>query len=115
MTRIIICLALLLAACAKKEPKVDIVDTAPPPQAARSEQVLYNGRNYTFAYTVAGRVFDVKVSGITRAMKSGEQQDARNITTSSVHYFGCTDKQVTRIEGAPRFAGGVWSLQARCV
>jgi hypothetical protein len=113
MNRIIICGALLLAACAKQPSKIDIAD-APPPAAARSEPVLYNGRNYLMAYTVSDRVFDVKVSGVTRPMKAGEKQDALNIATSSVRYFGCRDKQTARILGAPRFDGGTWRLQARC-
>ena len=115
MKRVVILAAFALAACAKEKPKVDIVDAAPPPQTARSEQVLYNGRDYKMAFTVADRVFSVKVSGITRPMKAGEEKDATNITTSSVAYFGCKDKQSAKVRGTPSFASGVWSLQAVCV
>jgi hypothetical protein len=114
MNRFALCGALLLAACADKGSQVRITDTAAPAAAARSEPVLYNGRNYLMAYTVSNRVFDVKVSGVTRPMKGGDKQDALNITTSSVRYFGCRDKQTARILGAPRFDGGTWRLQARC-
>ena len=116
MKRVVICAALLLAACQQEKPKIDVVEAPPPPpQAARNEQVLYNGRDYKMAFTVADRVFHVRISGITRPMKAAEQKDATNIATSGVHYFGCKDKQNTQIINRPSFNGGIWSLQARCV
>jgi hypothetical protein len=115
MNRVIIFAALALAACQQEKPKIDIVDTAPPPpQAARNEQVNYNGRDYKLGLTVADRVFNVRISGITRPMKSNEKKDATNIAISGVHYFGCKDKQNTQILNTPSFNGGVWSMKARC-
>ncbi|MGE0008198.1 MAG: hypothetical protein AB7S92_21775 [Parvibaculaceae bacterium] len=109
-------LAVLLAACGKAG-NVDINSGAREVQTqSRSEPIYYNGRHYALNYTYndSAKVFDMKVSGTTAAMKSDSEKDAVNIASSSLGYFACPEGQRGRLVGAPKFKGGTWALQARC-
>jgi hypothetical protein len=110
-------LAVLLAACSKKG-NVDINSGGPRAvqTQSRSEPIFYNDKHYALNYTYneAMKVFDMKISGTTAAMKPNSQKDAVNIASSSLGYFACPEGQRGHLIGAPKFDDGVWALQARC-
>jgi len=110
---IVIALGLaLLGACASKS-KVNINRTSQTVQTnSRSEPIFYNGKTYQLDYTYAGGqgAFDMKVSGLGPK----QQQDAVNITTSSLAYFACPDGQRGKIIGSPTYVDDKWTIQAKC-
>jgi len=107
---------LLLAACS--QPKdVQITRSSQQVQtASRSEPIFYNGKHYNlrYSYSDADKVFDMKVTGTTSAMKAGDQKDAVAIATSALGHFACPDGQRGKLSNTPKFAGGAWTMQARC-
>ncbi len=78
----------------------------------RSEPVFYNGKTYQldYSYVKSSRAFDMRVSG----MGPKQQKDAEAVATSSLRYFACTDSQSSQLIGGPTYAGGVWSVRAKC-
>ena len=113
----LLCVSVLAAACSKGG-NVDINSGGPRKvqTQSRSEPIFYNGKHYALNYTYneSTKVFDMKVSGATTAMKADSQKDAVNIASSSLGYFACPDGQRGHLVGSPKFNGGVWALQARC-
>jgi len=108
--------ALLLAACSQSK-NVDITRGSQTVQtASRTEPIFYNGKHYNlrYSYNESLKVFDMKVNGTTAAMKAGDQKDAEAIATSALGHFACPDGQRGRLSNTPKYAGGAWSLQARC-
>jgi predicted SPOUT superfamily RNA methylase MTH1 len=108
--------AVVLAACS--QPKtVDITRGSQKVQtASRTEPIFYNGKHYSLRYTYneSLKVFDMKVTGTTATMKAGDQKDAEAIATSALGHFACPDGQRGRLSNTPKYAGGAWSMQARC-
>ena len=109
---IIACSIILLGGCASKS-RVNINRISQTVQTkSRSEPIFYNGKTYQLDYTYAeGQgAFDMKVSGLGPK----QQQDAVNITTSSLAYFACPDGQRGKIIGQPTYVGDRWTIQAKC-
>jgi hypothetical protein len=84
---------------------------APPPAAARSEPIFYNGKTYRLDFgPVGGGAYDMVVSGMT----AKQQKDAVAVATSSLGYFACPDGQRGKLAGNPVYADSKWRMQARC-
>lgn len=117
MIRVLICAPALavLAACAAKQPDVNITHrsaAAPVVQTeSRAEPVFYNGRTYqlNYSYLAASSSFDARVSG----MKGSQQADAVGLSTSAIGHFACPSARA-KLAGTPNYAGGVWSVPAKC-
>jgi hypothetical protein len=79
---------------------------------SRSEPIHYNGRTYQLDYDFdeTQKLFAMRVSGLG----AKQQKDAVNIATSSLGYFACPDGQRGKIQDAPIYEGGTWTLFARC-
>jgi len=113
MTRIPVLLAVaaLLAACSS-QPDVKISSGQQVQTKSRSEPVFYNGKTYQLDYSYVegqGR-FAMRVSG----MGPKQRNDAVAVATSSLGYFACPEGQRGRMIGEPRYAQGVWALDAHC-
>ncbi len=80
---------------------------------SRSEPVFYNGKTYQldYSYAKSSKAFDMRVSG----MGPKQQKDAEAVATSSLRYFACREGQSSQMIGGPSYAGGVWTVQAKCV
>jgi hypothetical protein len=111
--RLSACAALLLTGCATGN-KVSISHgkVAAVQTKSRSEPIFYNGKTYQldYSYAESSASFDMRVSG----MGPQQQKDAVAVATSGLRYYACLDGQNGRMAGQPSYAGGVWSLQARC-
>ena len=107
--------AIAVTACAEKS-KVDVTSNPTVQTKSRSEPIFYNGKNYRlqYDYNDGSNAFDMKVSGKSAKMGSGQQKDAVAIATSSLRYFACPDGQSGHLTGEPKFADGTWAMQARC-
>lgn len=85
--------------------------SAPPPVAARSEPIFYNGKTYKLDFGPAGGgVYDMAVSGMTPK----QQKDAVAVATSSLGYFACPDGKRGKLAGNPVYTDSKWRMQARC-
>jgi hypothetical protein len=104
-----------LAGCTTKS-NVDITSGGTVQTDARSEPIFYNGQNYNVSYTFNEglKLFDMKVRGTSVTMTAEDKNTATAIGTSALRYFACPDSQSGRLIGQPKFAGAVWSLQAKC-
>jgi len=80
---------------------------------SRSEPVFYNGKTYQldYTYTKSSKAFDMRVSG----MGPKQQKEAEAVAISSLRHFACPDGQSSQMIGAPSYADGVWSVQAKCI
>ena len=84
---------------------------APPPVAARSEPIFYNGKTYRLDFSPAsGGVYDMIVSGMT----AKQQKDAIAVATSSLGYFACPDGKRGKLMDNPVYEESKWRMQARC-
>ena len=104
---------LLLAGC--KATNTVTITSKPVAQVqtrTRSEPIFYNGKTYRldFSYRAASSSFDMRVSG----MGPKQGNDAVAVATSSLRYYACLDSQSGQMIGPPRYAAGVWNLEARC-
>ena len=106
-------LLLGLAACSDGPSKVRITDDkpAPPPVAARTEPIFYNGKTYQLSFSPrSGGSYDMAVSG----MGPKQQKDAVAVATSSLAYFACPDGQRGKLQNSPTYGDAKWRMQAKC-
>jgi hypothetical protein len=115
-TLVVALAAMIVAGCAESS-KVAVTDRQQTVQTkSRSEPIFYNGKHYRlrYDYVDGANAFDMKVSGETAAMTDKQGKDAEAIAVSSLRYFACPDGQTGKLIDRPRYADGVWSMQARC-
>ena len=107
---------LALAACSEKPPVRLVSGEGKVQTAARSEPVFFNGQHYKvdYSFNQSANIFDVKVSGTTRAMKQADRKSAVEIGTSAVRHFACPKGMSGALAGEPAFAAGTWEMRARC-
>jgi hypothetical protein len=108
-------LLLLLASCAEN-PKMPGASGPQVQTASRDEPVFYNGHNYVVHYDFNStkNAFDVTVSGKDKALGAGDGKAASEIATGAVRFFACPKGRIGQVSGTPSFAGGIWSMAARC-
>ncbi len=109
---ILVSAALVLAGCdAGTGARITRDKPAPPPVAARSEPVFYNGKTYRLDFSPAGNgVYDMTVSGMT----AKQQKDAIAVAVSSLGYFACPNGKRGKLTDNPVYADAKWRMQARC-
>lgn len=106
--------ALALSACAKNNADVEITrqqKVAALQAKPRSEPIFFNGKTYQLDFAPAGEpgLFAMSVAGMT----ARQQKDAVQMATSSLGYYACPSSKGALV-GSPSYAGGRWSLRARC-
>lgn len=111
-TAILLAAAVALSACdGGSGARITRDKPAPPPVAARSEPIFYNGKTYRLDFSPAGGgVYDMAVSGMT----AKQQKDAIAVATSSLGYFACPDGKRGKLTENPVYEDSKWRMQARC-
>jgi hypothetical protein len=109
---ILVLAAVALAGCdASTSARITRDKPAPPPVAARSEPIFYNGKTYRLDFSPAsGGVYDMAVSGMT----AKQQKDAIAVATSSLGYFACPNGKRGKLMDNPVYEDSKWRMQARC-